>query len=62
MFLTIEELYALREQYVDELNKAKAKVSVISDLIKLAEDKEPVKSEGEGEEEVSEEVVEETIA
>ena len=62
MFLTIEELYALREQYVDELNKEKAKVSVISDLIKLAEDKEPVKSEGEGEEEVSEEVVEETIA
>lgn len=60
MFLTIEELYVLREQYVDELNKAQAKVAVISDLIKLAEDKEPVKSEGE--EEVSEEVVDETIA
>ncbi len=44
MFLTIEELYALKEQYIDELNKAQAKVAVVGDLIKLAESKvvEPV--------------------
>ena len=45
MFLTIEELYAFKEQYVDELNKAQAKVVVICDLIKLAQDKEPIKTE-----------------
>ena len=60
MCLTIEELYALREQYVEELKKAQAKVTVISDLIKLAEDKEPVKSECEIEQEVAEEVTETT--
>lgn len=57
MYLTIEELYALREQYTDELRKAQAKVDVISDLIKLAEVKEPVKSENGGAEETETETV-----
>lgn len=60
MYLTIEELYALREQYTDELRKAQAKVDVISDLIKLAEVKEPVKSENGGAEE-TETVVDELV-
>ena len=61
MVLTIEELYALKEQYVDELNKAQAKVAVICDLVKMAESKEPVKTDFESEEDPAEEFVGDTI-
>ena len=54
MYLTIEELLALKEQYIEEMYKLQARVDVVCDLIELAKSKvvetveeEPVKEEPE---------------
>ena len=47
MVITIEELYAMKDKAVEELRSAQAKISVVDELIKLAEAKELPKSEEE---------------
>ena len=54
MYLTIEELLALKEQYVEEIYKLQAKIDVVCDLVELAKSKvveteqvEPVEEETE---------------
>ena len=60
MFISYEELKLMEEKYREEVRSAKAHLDVICELIKIAEDKEPVKtcSEIENEPEVVTEVEE----
>lgn len=39
MFLTIEEMYAFRAKYLEEIAELEAKVAVVSDFIAFAENK-----------------------
>ena len=39
MYLTIEELLALKEQYIEEIYKLQAKIDVVCDLVELAKSK-----------------------
>lgn len=45
MFITVEEMYALKEQYSKEILELEMKKSVIDDFIRIAEAKEPCESE-----------------
>jgi hypothetical protein len=45
MYISYEELKAMEEQYYEQLRNAQAHLDVIRDLLKIAEAKEPVKSE-----------------
>jgi hypothetical protein len=62
MYITIEELYSMKEQYFEELRACQAKISVVEDLIKVAEDKEPVKREEDFQAETTEVEVEGTVS
>ena len=44
MFISYEELKEMEEKYVEELRNAQSHLDVIRELIKVAEEKEPVKS------------------
>lgn len=62
MFLTIEELYAFKNKYEEEIAELQRKKSVVDEFIAFAESKENVKSDEETEEtQVSEETFEETV-
>lgn len=62
MFLTIEEMLDLQAKYVEEKKVLDAKIAVVSDMIALAQAKEPLKDENDGFcETETEEAVEETI-
>jgi hypothetical protein len=58
MCITIDELYAMKEQYLSELRAVEAKIAVVGDLIAVASAKVEVKSE---EPEVEAELVETTV-
>lgn len=45
MFISYEELKEMEGKYVEELRNAQSHLDVIRELIKVAEEKEPVKSE-----------------
>lgn len=59
MFLTIEELYAFKNKYEEEIAELQRKKSVVDEFIAFAESKENVKSDEETEE--VEETAEETV-
>ena len=56
MFLTIEVMNELKEKYIVEIRALEAKVSVVNDLIEMAGNKVPTKSEEEVKSPVEEEV------
>lgn len=58
--ITMYDLKALMEQYNEELRMVKAKIEVVSSLIKMEEEKEYVLSNS-NEQENSDEEVEETV-
>lgn len=45
MYITIEELKAMQEKCIEEKRSIDARLSVLDELIKLAENKEPVVEE-----------------
>lgn len=49
MFLTIEEMYAFKEKYENEISELIRKKAVVDEFIAFAEAKETVKSEEENE-------------
>lgn len=49
MFLTIEEMYAFKEKYENEISELIRKKAVVDEFIAFAEAKETVKSEEETE-------------
>ncbi len=43
MFISYEELKDMEEKYFEQLRTAQARLDVVRELLKLAEEKEPVK-------------------
>lgn len=61
MYITIEEMYELKNKYSKEILELEMKKAVVDDLIAFAEAKEPCKSDEEEVEEIEEvETAEET--
>lgn len=54
MFITVEEMYALRAEYDKQILELEMKKSVVGDLIAIAEAKAPVETETENEAETEE--------
>ena len=60
MFMTIEEMYAMKEQYSKEILELEMKKAVVDDFIRFVEAKKPVVVEDVCDEETEVEVEEET--
>jgi hypothetical protein len=60
MYITVEELYDLKNKYIKEIIELEMKKAVVDDLISIAEAKKPVVEGVCEDEEETEEVVEET--
>jgi hypothetical protein len=60
MFMTIEEMYAMKEQYSKEILELEMKKAVVDDFIRFVEAKQPVAVEDVCDEEETEVVEEET--